>query len=78
MDKANNNALTTSLALGWWGIPWGIIRTIQAINQNLKSKKTNDSIEPNDYLRNFVLTKVGQFETYRNDKEKLQRIISEK
>jgi mannose/fructose/N-acetylgalactosamine-specific phosphotransferase system component IIB len=24
LDKANNNALTKSILLGWWGIPWGI------------------------------------------------------
>jgi hypothetical protein len=24
-----------SVFLGWWGIPWGIIRTIQVLNTNL-------------------------------------------
>jgi predicted nucleic-acid-binding Zn-ribbon protein len=77
LEKANNKALTTSLALGWWGIPWGIVRTIQAISHNMKSKKANNLLEPNDYLRSFVLSKVGLFETYKNDKEKLQQLIAE-
>lgn len=76
LDKANNNSLTKTIALGWWGIPWGIIRTIQAIAHNIKSKRTNHLETPNDYLRSFVLSKIGQVETYRTDKEKLQQIIS--
>ena len=54
----------------------GVIRTIQAIGHNINSKRTNHLETPNNYLRSFVLSKVGQFETYRNDKEKLQQIIS--
>lgn len=76
LDKANNNALFLTSLVGWWGIPWGIIKTIQAIGNNLKSKRTNHIDSPNDYLRSFVLSKIGQFETYKNDKEKLQQIIA--
>lgn len=77
LDKANDRALAVSAALGRWGIPWGIIRTIGAIGQNIKSKKTNRLDEPNNYLRNFILARVGQVETYKGDKAKLQEIISE-
>ena len=77
LDKENNRALTVSVALGWWGIPWGIIRTIGAIGHNIKSKKTNRIEGANDYLRRFVFAKVGQIETYKANKEKLQKIISE-
>ncbi|MBX3240621.1 MAG: hypothetical protein KIT80_00715 [Chitinophagaceae bacterium] len=76
LDKANNNALIKTIILGWWGIPWGFIRTIQAIGHNIKDKKTNHNNTPNDYLRSFVLSKIGQFETYRDNKEMLQQIIS--
>lgn len=61
---------------GWWGIPWGPIRTVQSIGQNLKSKRANHSEEPNTYLRRYVLARVGQFESYKDEKEKLQEIIS--
>jgi hypothetical protein len=77
LDKANDRSLAVSAALGWWGIPWGIIRTIGAIGQNIKSKKTTRLDEANDYLRSFILAKVGQVETYKADKDKLQEIISE-
>jgi len=76
LDKANNNALIKTIIIGWWGIPWGFIKTIQAIGHNIKSKKTNHNDAPNDYLRSFVLSKIGQFETYRDNKEMLQQIIS--
>jgi predicted nucleic-acid-binding Zn-ribbon protein len=75
LDKANNNALAKNAFLGWWGIPWGIIRTIQYISLNLKSKRTNRSNDPNDYLRSFALNKIGELETYKNDKNKLQQIL---
>jgi hypothetical protein len=76
LDKANENALTKTALLGWWGIPWGFIRTIQAIGQNVKNKKTNHSNTPNDFLRSYALSKIGELETYKDNKEKLQQIIS--
>jgi len=78
LDKANNKALLLSLILGWWGIPWGIIRTFQAINTNLKNKKSNHLATPNNYLRSFVLSRIGEIETFKNDKQKLFEIISTK
>lgn len=77
LDKANNKALIKTILMGWWAIPWGVIRTIQAIGQNIKAKKTNHLEAPNEFLRSFVLSKIGLFETYRNDHSKLQEIISE-
>jgi len=44
--KADEKAVTKGLGytvltflLGWWGIPWGPIRTIQALNTNFKGGK---------------------------------------
>jgi hypothetical protein len=76
LTKANNNALVKTVALGWWGLPWGPIRTIQAIAQNVKSKKSIHSNTPNDYLRSYTLSKIGELETYKSNKDKLQQIIS--
>jgi hypothetical protein len=76
LDKTNNNALTKTMALGWWGFPWGLIRSIQAIRNNLKHKKTNHLQTPNDFLRALVFSKIGEIELYKNDREKLQQLIS--
>lgn len=75
LAKANNKALIMSATLGWWGIPWGVIRTVQSISQNLKSKKAIHLDSPNTYLTSFVLSHIGQLETYRNDRQKLQEAI---
>lgn len=75
LDKANNNALTKTAILGWWGFPWGIVRTPQAIALNLKCKRTNHLQGHNDYLRNFVWSTIGELETYKDNKEKLQQIL---
>lgn len=76
LDKANNIALTKSVVLGWWGFPWGVIRTIQAIVINVKNKEIGRLDTPSDYLRSFVLSKIGEIETYKDNKEKLLEIIS--
>jgi len=67
--------LIKTAILGWWGIPWGIIRTIQAINLNIKNKRSNHADGPNDYLRNFVLSRVGQIEAFKDNPNKLAEII---
>lgn len=76
LDKANNNALTKTALLGWWGIPWGIIRTVQYISLNLKSKRTNHLNDHNDYLRSFALNRIGELEAYKNNKERLQQMVA--
>jgi len=76
LDKANGKAITITLLLGWWGFPWGPIKTIQSLGQNNKSKTTNHEDGPNDHLRGFVTANIGAFEMYKNNKEKLQQLIA--
>ncbi|MCF3110924.1 hypothetical protein LL912_19215 [Niabella sp. CC-SYL272] len=76
LDKANGKAITITLLLGWWGFPWGPIRTIQSLGHNNKSKTTNHEEGPNDYLRSFVVANIGAFEMYKNDKTILQELIA--
>jgi hypothetical protein len=76
LDKANDKSAIKSALLGWWGIPWGLFKTPQAIFRNLRNKKTNHLNTPNDYLRSFVLANIGQIETYKDNKDKLKEIIS--
>ena len=77
LDKANEHAVLVSSILGWWGIPWGLIRTIKAIRENIKSKRTHHDEFANNYLRSFALQKIGQLERFKDDKVKIQQIISE-
>lgn len=76
LDKAHNSALLRSVLLGWWGIPWGIIRTLQAIVFNLRRKRTNHLQDHNDDLRSFAVNVIGELEAYKDNKEKLQQILA--
>jgi hypothetical protein len=75
LDKANNKAMIKSALLGWWGFPWGIIRTPQALLFNNKMKKKNRLLEPNDLFNAFVLERIGRLEANRNNPTELKEII---
>ena len=75
LNKQNNDALTKSLLFGWWGIPWGIVRTIQALIFNTKMQKQNNQMEANDVLKSFVRSKVGKIEMNKNNQKELQSLI---
>lgn len=78
LDKAINSALTTSAFLGWWGLPWGIIRTIQAISKNISSKKQHHFETPNDYMRAFAINNIGSVERHKYSPRDLQQLITPK
>ncbi|HEY8782897.1 MAG TPA: hypothetical protein VIM16_14830 [Mucilaginibacter sp.] len=75
LDKQNNNAMIKSALLGWWGLPWGVVRTPKALLFNNKMKKQNHRSEANDVLKAFVLERVGRIEASRNNQEGLNDII---
>jgi len=77
LDKLTNSALIKTLVLGWWGIPFGIIKSIQAIGLNLKSKRDNHADSPNQSLRNLVLSNIVQLEVYKDNPAKINQFISE-
>ena len=75
LDKLNRDASTSSALLGWWGFPWGVIRTVQALIANGKMLKNNHAPHPNDLLKSFVAGNVGRIETVRNSPADLQALI---
>ena len=75
LDKKNQESIISTALLGWWGIPWGILKTPFYIYNNIKSKKQNRIAEPNETLLSFTLENIGQIETYKEDTEKLKQII---
>jgi hypothetical protein len=78
LDKANNNAILTTSLFGWWGFPWGIIRSIQAIIDNMVSKRNNRLDQANEQLKKFTLSNIGQVEIYKDNKEMLKKLITAK
>lgn len=75
LHKANNDALMKTVLLGWWGIPWGIIRTIHSIILNVRNKRLSHTAEHTEYLRTYALNRIGELEAYKDDKEQLQQIV---
>ncbi|MCB0720550.1 MAG: hypothetical protein KDD65_19040, partial [Bacteroidetes bacterium] len=56
---AKENAVSTAI-FGWWGIPWGPIRTIQAIRKNAKVRSYDwDRNAPSEELEAFLVQKPG-------------------
>jgi hypothetical protein len=78
LDRKNDNAVTSSLLLGWWGIPWGVLKTPVYIYRNLKAKKQNHLEKPNETLLAFTLSNIGEIETYIDNPDKLKWVIEEK
>jgi len=75
LDELSDKAQTKTALLGWWGIPWGPIRSVRAFNINRLSRKVHHSVTPNKYLRSFVLAHIGEIEMDRNNSNKLSLII---
>ncbi len=75
LDKLNRDARTTSALLGWWGFPWGVLRTVQALVANGKMLKNNHSPYPNDLLKAFVAGNAGRIEAVRHHPADLQALL---
>ena len=75
LDKKNQESIFSTALLGWWGFPSGFLKTPFYIYYNIKSKKQNRISEPNEALLGFTLQNIGEIETYKEDAEKLKRII---
>jgi len=75
LNKKNNDAMISTVLLGWWGIPWGLINTPRYLLRNFNAKKHIRDVEPNDALLAFTLENIGQLETYKNQPEKLSTLL---
>lgn len=71
----NKSGFNKSLALGWWGFPWGIVYTIRSLIFNNKMMNQAQQPESNDILYSFVLSKIGAIEIAKNNPEKLRSLL---
>lgn len=75
LDKLHRDASNISVLLGWWGFPWGVIRTLQTLTSNRKMAKINHEPYPSDLLKAFVASNLGRIEAVRDNPENLQALI---
>jgi hypothetical protein len=76
LDKKIAGAIQSTALLGWWGIPWGLLKTPFYIYKNYRSKQQNRLNYINDILLSYTLANIGQIEAYQNNKIKLQEVIN--
>ena len=77
LDKQNRKAIVSCSLLGWWGIPWGILKTPVYIYRNLKVKGENRVTDPNGSLLSFTADNIGQIKAFENNPEKLKNVIKD-
>jgi hypothetical protein len=75
LDKQNQKAIVSCSLLGWWGIPWGILKTPVYIYRNLKGKGENRISDPNGPLLSFTADNIGHIKAFENNPEKLKDVI---
>jgi hypothetical protein len=75
LKQANDQAIASSLAFGLWGIPWGIIKTIESVIVNSRNKRIARMEEPSKHLRLFVTENIGSIAILKNDRERLSQLL---
>jgi hypothetical protein len=58
-DKKINNSLIITSLFGWWGFPWGIIKTPYYIFKILRDKRNTASIS-NEILHHFINKNIAE------------------
>jgi hypothetical protein len=54
ISKSDKRALLRNLLLGWWGIPWGPIRTIHSVFFNLDAINSKNENTPTREFAEFI------------------------
>ena len=75
INKELGSATTTTAALGWWGIPWGIFYSISSIIHNSKMGKIDYEDKPTNILAQFVVSNIGYIESNKHNPQKLKELI---
>ncbi|MGN8072744.1 hypothetical protein [Mucilaginibacter sp. 22184] len=76
LKRANQKATLKTALLGWWGLPWGIIRTPQALISNTKTNKRINTGEPTPILVDFIKNNIGIIESIKNNDQSLQVMLT--
>ncbi len=75
LNKMHDEAMIKSSLLGWWGLPWGFIKTLEALVLNYKMKLLTTTPEPNELFKNFVAIRIDKIKANLNNSEGLKTII---
>ncbi len=73
-DSKRKNALISTIILGWWGIPWGFIRTPQTIINYFLDNGNREAISES-ILTGFVIENIGEIKTNWNKENELVEFL---
>jgi len=76
-DKKRKDAMITTAFLGWWGIPWGLFRTPQAIIATVNDNKKREQIS-DEILTVFTIENIGEIKTNWDKENELKDFIYHK
>ena len=76
LHTANQDATVKTALLGWWGFPWGLIRTPQALVRNIKTAKKIKTGDATAELITFVKNNIVVIDTIKNNGQSLQFMLS--
>ncbi len=73
-ERRKSRALAVSLLMGWWGLPWGLIYTLDALLASGTDRKQREQ-QSEDILTDFVLKKFGKINLYVEQDSALSDLI---
>jgi len=76
LERRCTKATWTSALAGWWGFPWGPVRTIQAVIQNHSQKGALRTGLPSETMVAFVVENTGKIEAYKGRPQELLTMIT--
>jgi hypothetical protein len=74
IEKWDRKNRRKTAIFGWWGLPWGISKTIKAINKNREADK-DPQLESQKALDKFIVENIGYLRAFRHSKEKLLELL---
>lgn len=75
LDIISSRASSRTAVTGWWSFR-GMIWTIEALGSNRKSQSAHRSVTPNNALRSFVCSVIGEIEAHKDNRDLLRKMIS--
>ncbi|HEX8426267.1 hypothetical protein [Hymenobacter sp.] len=75
LDKLSESATSHSIIAGWWGMPWGIIRTVKAIRFNKKMAKDHHAPSPSVPLKAFVVDNARSLDQVKDNRNQLHAFL---
>ena len=70
LEKIQYRELKNSLLLGWWGIPWGFIKTVQVLIRFQYERRNKEHIS-SIIFNDFVKDNIGEIIANQNNKNEM-------